>query len=72
MGSHGRRWRIKYMVQVHHAPPIFRLFVSEGAVIPEHYERYLQHRLREDFDLPAIPLIFRWIRSRNPYKDGGK
>ncbi|MCE2951034.1 MAG: ribosome biogenesis GTPase Der [Alphaproteobacteria bacterium] len=68
------RIRIKYATQIKTRPPTIALFVSKPQDLPASYLRYLMTSLREDFDLPGIPLRL-WVRKgANPYadKDGKK
>ncbi len=51
------RLHVQYMTQVGIRPPTFVLFTSGGkAGLHFSYERYLQNRLREEFDFFATPL----------------
>lgn len=51
------RLHVQYMTQVGVRPPTFVLFTSGGkAGLHFSYERYLQNRLREEFDFFATPL----------------
>lgn len=51
------RLKIQYLTQVGVRPPTFVLFTSGGkAGLHFSYERYLQNRLREEFDFFATPL----------------
>lgn len=51
------RLHIKYMTQVGVRPPAFVIFTAGGKPgIHFSYERYLQNRLREEFDFFATPL----------------
>ncbi len=61
----GRRTKFFYMTQSAVRPPSFLLFVNDPEGIHFSYERYLTNRLREAFDLKAVPLrlVFRQ-RSR--------
>lgn len=63
------RLRFKYMTQVKTRPPTFALFASKQKEVPESYLKYLQNNLREDFDLPGIPLRFLVKSPKNPYVD---
>lgn len=64
----GRRLKIKYMTQAKTRPPTFHLFCNISDV-PEHYLRYLSNDLRQQFDLPGVPLRFKIRTSENPYAD---
>lgn len=51
------RLHVQYMTQVSVRPPTFVVFTSGGkAGLHFSYERYLQNRLREEFDFFATPL----------------
>ena len=51
------RLHVQYMTQVSVRPPTFVLFTAGGrAGLHFSYERYLQNRLREEFDFFATPL----------------
>ncbi|MEI8295123.1 MAG: ribosome biogenesis GTPase Der [Alphaproteobacteria bacterium] len=63
----GRRIRLKYMTQVKARPPTFAVFATQAEALPDTYERYLVNRLRQDFDLPGIPLRLHIRKIKNPY-----
>ena len=63
----GRRLRLRYITQIKTRPPTLVLFVSKPADLPEAYERYLINALREDFDLPGVPIRLLKRRGENPY-----
>ncbi len=63
----GGRARLRYMTQVGSRPPTFAVFGSRLAGLPDSYRRYLVNRLRQEFDLPGIPLRLRFRSTRNPY-----
>lgn len=63
----GRRLKIRYMTQVKARPPTFSLFMSSRGELPESYLRYLVNGLREDFDLPAVPIRISPRTGKNPY-----
>jgi len=52
----GRHIKPKYISQTKTRPPTFVLKCSRVSSIPESYKRYLVNGLREDFDLPGIPI----------------
>ncbi len=53
----GRRCRIMYAVQVGIRPPTIVLFTVGGQLAPE-YLRYLERKLREQYDLMGTPVRF--------------
>lgn len=62
----GRRCRIMYAVQAGVRPPTIVLFTVGGKLAPE-YIRYLERKLREQYDLVGTPVRFvTRRRSRNP------
>ncbi len=65
----GRRLRIRYITQAKTRPPTFVVFCSKGVALPEDYRRYLINGLREDFDLPGIPIRLLVRKGKNPYVD---
>lgn len=67
----GRRLKIRYMTQVKARPPTFSLFMSSRGELPESYLRYLVNGLREDFDLPAVPIRIFPRTGKNPYANKG-
>jgi GTP-binding protein len=54
--------RVLYATQGATDPPTFTLFANRN--LPEHYLRYLERKLREEFDLGATPIKVR-VRRRS-------
>jgi len=52
----GRAVKFYYGTQTDVRPPTFRLFVNVPAAVPESYERYLIHHLREALGLNHAPI----------------
>lgn len=65
----GRRIRLKYMTQIKTRPPTFALFASQAGELPTSYIRYLVNQMRQDFDLPGVPLRISMRQGKNPYAD---
>lgn len=63
----GQRIKPKYISQTKTRPPTFVLKCSRAAKLPESYKRYLVNGLREDFDLPGIPIRLLVRGDENPY-----
>ena len=57
----GKYIRIKYITQLPTKSPTFAFFCNLPQYIKEPYERYLENRMREHFDLRGVPLalVFR-------------
>jgi GTP-binding protein len=53
---HGAPWRLYYATQVSTAPPTFMLFANRSIPRNHNYRRYLENRLREELDLPGVPV----------------
>lgn len=52
----GRQIKIKFVSQVHRAPPIFAFFMNYPKLVAPGYRRFLENRLRESFRLEGVPL----------------
>ncbi|HET7593980.1 MAG TPA: ribosome biogenesis GTPase Der [Stellaceae bacterium] len=65
----GRRLKLRYMTQANIRPPTFALFAATPAALPDSYRRYLVNLLREDFDLPGVPIRMMLRKGDNPYAD---
>jgi GTP-binding protein len=52
----GAPWKLYYVTQVSAAPPTFMLFANRALPRNSHYRRYLENRLREELDLPGVPV----------------
>ncbi len=67
--SSGRPNRVRYMTQIKSRPPSFAVWVSRPKDIPASFERYLVNGLRDDFDLPGVPIRLFLRTSKNPFKN---
>ncbi|RED53573.1 ribosome biogenesis GTPase Der [Aestuariispira insulae] len=65
--AHGRRIKLRYMTQAKTRPPTFAVFASVPEDLPDSYTRYMVNRLREDFDMPGIPLRVMMRKRKNPF-----
>ncbi|MDE2228844.1 MAG: ribosome biogenesis GTPase Der [Alphaproteobacteria bacterium] len=63
----GRRLKLRYMTQVNTRPPTFALFASKPGELPDSWRRYLANLLRDQFDLPGVPLRLMLRKGRNPF-----
>ncbi|MBU1488127.1 ribosome biogenesis GTPase Der [bacterium] len=61
----GKSLKIYYVTQTRTEPPTFLFFVNHGRFLKPNYRRYLQAKLREEFDLRGTPLrlLFRQKRK---------
>lgn len=65
----GRPNSLKYMTQAKARPPTFAVFASKPNDIADSYKRYLVNALREDFNMPGVPIRIAFKSSKNPYVD---
>jgi GTP-binding protein len=63
----GRRIQLRYATQIKSRPPTIAIWTSRPEALPDAYTRYLANGLRDDFDLPGIPLRLQLRRGKNPY-----
>lgn len=52
--------RMKYVTQTGTCPPRFTFFVNHAKIINDNYERFLENRLRQTFDLDGTPVNFKF------------
>ena len=52
----GKEIKINYITQIHHSPPRFAFFANYPDYISDTYKRYLENRIREEFDFEGIPI----------------
>jgi GTP-binding protein len=65
----GRRLKLRYITQVKARPPSFALFGTRAEQVPDSYQRYLVNQLREEFDMPGVPIRLMLRGTENPYVD---
>jgi GTP-binding protein len=59
----GKEIRIKYVTQVKSSPPVFAFFANFPDDIPEHYKRFLENKIRENFSFIGVPLTIIFKRK---------
>src|SRR4029077_13776689 len=52
----GRRLKLNYVTQPKARPPSLVIFCSRADAVPDSYKRYLVNSLRDEFDLPGVPV----------------
>lgn len=67
--ANGRPNRVKYMTQIKTRPPTFAVWASKPMDIPDSYKRYIVNGLREDYDIPGVPVRITFRASKNPYAE---
>jgi len=63
----GRRLKLNYITQAKARPPTFVLFCSRADAVPDSYQRYLVHGLRDAFKLPGTPIRLTLREKENPF-----
>ena len=56
----GKRLKITFSKQTGTKPPQFTLFVNNNKLIHFSYERYLENKLRENFNFEGTPIILKY------------
>ena len=52
----GKEVKINYITQLHHSPPRFAFFTNHPDYISVTYKRYLENKIREEFDFQGVPI----------------
>lgn len=55
--------RMKYVTQTATCPPQFTFFANRPDVVDDNYERYLENRLRDTFDLEGTPIKLKFKKK---------
>lgn len=61
-----RRPKVNYATQTGFTPPVFTLFCTHPKLMHWSYTRFLENRLREQYDLNGVPIT---IEYKSKYKD---
>ena len=68
LAPNGRRIRLRFMTQIKRRPPTFILSVSQPQELGNASLRFLTTRLRDDFDMPGVPIRLSMRKPKNPYE----
>jgi GTP-binding protein len=63
VSSGKRRLRLQYATQTGTRPPVFTFWCNAPDLVDDNYERYLENRLRETFDLAGTPIRLKFRRK---------
>ena len=55
--------RMKYVTQTGTCPPRFTFFVNRPDLVNDNFERFLENRMRESFDLVGTPIEFKFKKK---------
>jgi len=70
--ANGRRIRLRFMTQIKIRPPTYILSVSQPKELGDDYLRFLVNRLRDDFEVPGVPIRLTMRKPDNPYASRAK
>ena len=56
----GKRLKIYFSAQSTIAPPTFNIYVNNKGLVHFSYERYLENKIRESFDLEGTPIVIQF------------
>mgnify|MGYP006280797711 FL=1 len=59
----GRYIKIKYITQVHTAPPVFVFFTNFPKLIGQSYRRFIEGKLRDEFGFNGVPITMRFRKK---------
>ncbi|MDO4428910.1 MAG: ribosome biogenesis GTPase Der [Atopobiaceae bacterium] len=59
----GRRLKIRYATQTGTEPPVISLWCNAPDLVDDNFERFLENRLRQRFDLTGTPVRLKFRRS---------
>ena len=59
----GKMLRLNYMTQTGIKPPVFTFFANHPHFVDDQFERYLENRMRENFDLIGTPIRLRFRKK---------
>ncbi|HQE69587.1 MAG TPA: ribosome biogenesis GTPase Der, partial [Atopobiaceae bacterium] len=60
VSDRGRRLKLMYATQTGANPPAFTFFCNHPDLVDDSFERYLENRIRERFDLVGTPIRLRF------------
>ncbi len=59
----------KYIVQLKNKIPTFKVFINSKNRAPQIFQKYFDNSFRKYFKLKGIPIVFKFISSKNPYSN---
>ena len=59
----GRRLKINYATQTGSRPPVYTFWCNAPDLVDDNFERFLENRLRQRFDLTGTPVRLKFRRS---------
>jgi GTP-binding protein len=59
----GRALKIKYGLQVKSNPPVFKFFMNMPSELPANYRRFLEKKIREEYQFTGVPITTTFRRK---------
>lgn len=63
VSAHGRRLKINYATQTGSKPPVLSFFCNAPDLVDDNFERFLENRIREAFNLEGTPIRLKFRRK---------
>jgi len=57
--------RLYYGTQVKSAPPIFKIFTNNPGSFPDHYIKYLERSIKEEFEFNGVPVCLQFANHKS-------
>ena len=64
----GKLLKFKYIVQVSTSPPKFNIFMNLNDVLKNPYKRFIENKLKINFEMNGLPLKIIYKKTANPYE----
>ena len=64
----GKLVKFKYIVQVSTSPPKFNIFLNLIDILKSPYKRFIENKLKTNFEMNGLPLKIIYKKSENPYE----
>ncbi|HED30096.1 MAG TPA: ribosome biogenesis GTPase Der [Prosthecochloris aestuarii] len=59
----GKELKIKYMTQISAPWPVFSFFCNDPTLLQKNYKRFLEKRLRQQYQLSGVPVSMRFVHK---------
>jgi len=59
----GRELKIKYVTQIGAYYPVFAFFCNDPQLVQDNYKRFLEKKLRQEFDFTGVPVSMRFMQK---------
>lgn len=63
VSDRGRRLKIKYATQTGSQPPVFSFFCNAPDLVDDNFERFMENRIRDRFELVGTPIRLKFRRK---------